>query len=117
MNTLLIPRVGLGSGLPQILWFLPPLSTGWSGFCLNMGKKVAMNKTHQRSQGQKKRPRLFWLYIFNQSTFQKIFEGEMLVRTKETTFRQMVCEFIFNFTVIIKNILSPNNNLVGTFKH
>ena len=42
--------------------------------------------------------------------FLKIFEGEMLIRTQQTTHIQILCKMILNFQVIVKSIINPDDN-------
>ena len=39
-----------------------------------------------------------------------IFEGEMYIGTLQTTLLQMFSEVIFNFEVIVKSTLDPDDN-------
>ena len=40
--------------------------------------------------------RLFWLYIYNKSNFQKIFEEEMLIEILSTNLLQLFFRFMLN---------------------
>ena len=40
----------------------------------------------------------------------KTFDGEMSVRTSQTTLLQIFCKTILNFKVIVKSILDPDDN-------
>ena len=53
--------------------------------------------------------RLFCLYLFDKSTFWKIFGREILIRTHSTTPLQIIFEFKLNSKVICKNITDPED--------
>ena len=48
---------------------------------------------------------------------QKIFEGEMLIRTQPTTLLQIFFESMFDSKVIIKNIKDPDDTFYLSSKH
>ena len=48
---------------------------------------------------------LFWLYLYEQSIFQKIFERKMWFRTKSTT--QIFCHFVLYSYIIVKGTTGP----------
>ena len=52
---------------------------------------------------------LFWWYLSNESYFQKVFDGNMLIKIQPKTLLQIFNEFIINFKVILKSIESPDD--------
>ena len=59
----------------------------------------------------------FWCNLLNASIVEKIFEGEMLIRTLPTTLLQIFCNISCNSKVIVKSIIDPDNNFRGPLKH
>ena len=51
---------------------------------------------------------LFWWYLSNKSNFQKIFEGEKLIKVQLTTPLEMFCEFSVYYKVILKSVKGPD---------
>ena len=52
----------------------------------------------------------FWWNLASKSIFGKIFEGKMLIKTLATTLLQIIDKIIFNFKVIVKSIIDPDDN-------
>ena len=46
---------------------------------------------------------LFWLYIIDESILKKIFDEEIQIRVRQSTFLQMFGEFMLNMKVIFKS--------------
>ena len=49
--------------------------------------------------------------IAGKSKVQKIFDGEMVIRTKPTNLLQIFCKIILNFKVTVKSIIDPDDNV------
>ena len=60
----------------------------------------------------KKQPDNFDQILPGKGIVRKIFDGEMLVRTYPTTLPQMFCKIIFNFKVMVKSSLGPDDYLL-----
>ena len=53
--------------------------------------------------------------LAGKSKVEKIFEGEMLFRTSQTTLLQMFYKIFLNSKVIIKSIIDPDDNFQMIF--
>ena len=54
-----------------------------------------------------------WQFLWNlsnESIVEKIFEGELLIRTLPTTLLQIFCKISCNSKVIVKSIIDPDDN-------
>ena len=53
----------------------------------------------------------FWCNLSGYSMIEKIFDGEVLMRTLTTSLLQIICEITLNPKVIAKSIVNPEDNI------